>query len=138
MKNLSFQDLFDKDGTVKVHDRNLQRLAIKMYKVKNNLSPLPMQELLKIRYDLRNNRCWQVPDVKTVAYGTETIRYRGPKTWDIVPRDIKNAQSLVEFKTKIKKWKPQGCTCRLSQLCLSLWFHLKFYNLYFYWVYLYE
>ena len=37
------------------------------------------------RYDLRNNRCWQVQDVKTVAYGTETIAYRGPKTWDLVP-----------------------------------------------------
>ena len=30
--------------------------------------------------------------------GTETIRYRGPNTWDLVPSDIKNAQSLVELK----------------------------------------
>ena len=85
-----------------------------------------MKELFKDqpkRYDLRNNRCWQVPDVKTVAYGTETIRYRGPKTWDLVPSDIKNAQSLVEFKTKIKKWKPQRCTCRL---CLNYVYHYGF------------
>ena len=125
-ENLSFQDLLDKDGTVKVHDRTLQRLAIEMYKAKNNLSPLPMQELFKDqpkRYDLRNNRCWQVPDVKTVAYGKETIRYRGPKTWDLVPSDIKNAQSLIEFKTKIKKRKPQGCTCRL---CLNYVYHYGF------------
>ena len=91
--NVSFQDLLDKDGAVKIHDRNLQRLAVEMYKVKNNLSPLPIQELFidqAIKYDLRKTRCWQVPDVKTVAYGTETIRYRGPKTWELLPSDIKN------------------------------------------------
>ena len=84
------------------------------------------------RYDLRNNRCWQVPDVKIVAYGTETIRYRGPKTWELLPSDIKKAKSLVEFKAKIKKWKAQGCTCRLCQLCLPLWFHLNIAFTYFY------
>ena len=69
--NVSFQDLLDKDGTVKIHDRNLQRLAVEMYKVKNNLSPLPIQELFidqAIKYDLRKTRCWQVPDVKTTTY----------------------------------------------------------------------
>ena len=42
-----------------------------------------MQELFNKQaqvYNLRNNRNWQVPDTKTVAYGIETIRYRGPKT----------------------------------------------------------
>ena len=121
--DLSFEDLLDKDGAVKIHDRNLRRLAIEMYKVKNNLSPLPIQELFKDQaniYDLRNNRNWQVPDVKTVAYGTETIRYRGPKIWELLPNEIRNAQTLEEFKSKIKNWKPQGCTCRL---CLNYAYH---------------
>ena len=124
--NVSFQDLLDKDGAVKIHDRNLQRLAVEMYKVKNNLSPLPIQELFidqAIKYDLRKTRCWQVPDVKTVAYGTETIRYRGPKTWELLPSDIKNAKTLLEFKAKIKKWTPHGCTCRL---CLNYVYHYGF------------
>ena len=91
--NINFQDLLDKDGAVSIHDKNLKRLAVEMYKVKHNFSPLPMQELFKDqanRYDLiRNNRSWQVPDVKTVAYGTETIRYRGPKIWELLPNEIK-------------------------------------------------
>ena len=53
----------------------------------------------------------------------ENIRYRGPKTWEILPSDIKKAKSLVEFKAKIKKWKPQGCTCRL---CLNYVYHYGF------------
>ena len=74
--NVSFQDLLDKDGTVKIHDRNLQRLAVEMYKVKNNLSPLPIQELFidqAIKYDLRKTRCWQVPDVDTTWLHLQTL-----------------------------------------------------------------
>ena len=32
---LSFQDLLDKDGAVKIHDRNLQRHAVEMCQGKN-------------------------------------------------------------------------------------------------------
>ena len=47
--------------------------------------------------------------------GKETIRYRGPLTWDLVPEDIKQSGSLSIFKDKIKMWKPLGCTCRLCK-----------------------
>ena len=42
-----------------------------------------MQELFTAHvnvHDLRNKRCWKIPNVRTVSYGTETIR--GPKTWE--------------------------------------------------------
>ena len=53
--------------------------------------------------------------VRTVAYGTETIRYRGPKTWDMLPHIIKDSKTLSEFKAKIKLWQPKDCTCRLCK-----------------------
>ena len=52
--NLSLRDLLGKDGTVKIHDRNLQRLAVEMYKVKNNISPLPMQEPFSKQFQVYN------------------------------------------------------------------------------------
>ena len=116
--NLTFQQLLEKDNSVTIHDRNLQRLAIEMYKVKNNLSPLPVQNIFKGRthtYGLRNERCWEVPQVQTVNYGKETIRYRGIETWELVPKIIKESVSLATFKNKIREWKPQGCTCRLCR-----------------------
>ena len=124
--NLTFQELLDMDNSITIHQKNLQRLATEMYKVKNNISPLPMQELfsrqVNVHY-LRNSRYWKIPKVRTVGYGTETIRYRGPKTWELLPKEIKEAKSLIEFKSKIKAWKPQGCTCRLCKLFIS---HLGF------------
>ena len=45
-------------------------------------------------YDLRNNRVWKVPLVRTVAYGVETIRHRGPKMWEPIPTYIEESKSL--------------------------------------------
>ena len=38
-KQSSFEMLLEKDGSVSVHNRNLQILATEMYKIKNELSP---------------------------------------------------------------------------------------------------
>ena len=54
-------------------------------------------------------------NIKTVKYGIETLSYRGPKTWTLVPDDIKNSKTLIEFKSKIKDWKPVGCDCKLCK-----------------------
>ena len=89
-----------------------------MYKIKNDLSPIPMREIFNNRtdtYNLRSNGCWQTSRVRTVAYGKETIRYRGPKTWDMLPQSIKDSKTLSEFKTKINVWQPKDFTCRLCK-----------------------
>ena len=42
-------------------------------------------------------------NIKTVYNGSETISYRGPLIWKLIPDDIKISKSLNEFKAKIKK-----------------------------------
>ena len=81
-ENLTFQELLDLDESMSIHHRNIQKLAIEMFKIKNNLSPPLMQEIFKDNtniYDFRNKRCWEPTNVRTVHYGTETISYRGPQ-----------------------------------------------------------
>ena len=89
-----------------------------MYKGKNNISPTPVQDIFKpsTELNLRNNNVWEIPKVRTVNNGIETIRYRGPITWELVPPKIQNSKNLSEFKVRIKEWKPQGCTCRLCKI----------------------
>ena len=91
-----------------------------MFKIKNHLSPQPMQNLFTEKFyqhDLRKKRSWETYNLRTVWYGTETIWIcnMGPKTWDLLPNDIKESNSLLEFKQKIKIWRTTECTCRLCK-----------------------
>ena len=73
----------------------------------------PLRETV---YNLRNNNPFQSStNPHSVYNGTETISYRGPKTWSLIPEVIKSAKTLQEFKTKIRGWIPVGCTCRLCK-----------------------
>ena len=89
-----------------------------MYKVKHNIAPLPFQEIFENQTysrEIRNERSWEVPKVRTVTYGTESIRYRGPATWQLIPEDIRKSKSLTEFKKEIKSWKATNCACRICK-----------------------
>ena len=48
-KQSSFETLLEKDGSVSVHNRNLQILATEMYKIKNVHSALIITELFEQR-----------------------------------------------------------------------------------------
>ena len=67
-------------------------------------------------YNLRKFQEIRNHNIKTVFNGSETISYRGPKIWNLVPDDIKHSQSLKVFKAKIKNWKPDGCDCRICKI----------------------
>ena len=54
-------------------------------------------------------------NVKTTHYGIQSVRYLGPKIWDMVQNNIKNCNSLNKFKNSIKSWKPTECPCRLCK-----------------------
>ena len=89
---LSFHQLLQKDNSVTIHHRNLQKLATEMYNLKNNIPPMLLKTILpgfNHTYELRSENPFQTQNVRTVSNGTETIRFRGPKTWAIVPLDIK-------------------------------------------------
>ena len=108
--SLTFKQLLEMDKSFTIHERNLQKLATEMYKVKHNMCPKPFQDVFTPAVRGRNDCI--IPSAETVNRGLETIRYRGPKTWELVPKDIKDSSSRSTFKSKIKHWKPSGCTCR--------------------------
>ena len=84
-----------------MHHKNLQRLTIEMYKAKNNISPKPMQTLFTeqlMSHDLRHKRTWEVPAVRTVCYGTEMVRYRCPKIWELLSMSTKKSKTLAELR----------------------------------------
>ena len=65
-------------------------------------------------YNLRSGNHLTRTSVWTTHYGIETISNLGAKIWYLLPEEIKNT-SLSVFKTKIKKWIPKKCPCKLCQ-----------------------
>ena len=64
-------------------------------------------------HDLRQNSQFTIPSIRTLYHGSESILFQGPKTWKVLPDRLKNANSIEAFKMKIKKRKPENCSCRL-------------------------
>ena len=118
----SFQELLTKDNTVTIHHRNIQYVAIEMYKIIHNLCPPIMNELVVGQNNLsgRSNTSFIKPKVNTVYYGDNSFRNFGPRVWDeMLPKKYKSCRSLEEFKTSIKSWKPKDCPCRLCKQFIS-------------------
>ena len=117
-KSSSFQKLFEKDNPVTIHNRNIKILATETYKFLQGLSPPLMNEIFVERnnnYSLRGNNVLTRRRVNSMRYDTETVSFLAPKIWDILPKDIKNSESLDILTRKIKKWIPWRCPCKLCK-----------------------
>ena len=118
-KKSNLQDLPQKDNAASIHMKNLQYLATEIYIVKNYLSPEIMKEVFIFHenenYNLRSGTHLMNRNIYAAHFGTDTITNLGPKTWKIVPDEIKNASSLLVFKSRIKTWTTDNCPCRLCK-----------------------
>ena len=86
--NSSFKELVKKDNSFTVHHRNIQSLAIELFKVKVNLSNTIMDNILQTRtlpYNLRLNTHFDMIFVNTSRFGLNLLRYFASIVWNIVP-----------------------------------------------------
>ena len=134
--NSSFNELLDKDGSFTVHQRNVQSLAIEIYKYLHGLPPAILNEVFKVNetipYDLRMRNELYARNPKTVRYGTETTSFLSPKIWSLIPQNIKDSGSLPCFKKKLENANPTAHVvyakhfCNMLQSFLVLFFFFSF------------
>ena len=107
-RSSSFEKLLKKDNSVSIHHTypsSIHYTSSSDWKVKNNIAPEILKELFAPKmssYDLRNNSLFNRRRVNSAWHDTELVSYLGPKTWDLVPNEIKEPESLDGFKFKIK------------------------------------
>ena len=87
----SFEELLKKDNSFTIHERNIQTLAIELYKVVNRLSPEIMSHVFPLKESVKycSKNIFVTRNVHTVKYGTETLAHLGPKVWALVPIKLK-------------------------------------------------
>ena len=101
-----------------IHKKNIQPLAIMMYKLVNNNAPTIVSELFSfanVNYSLRSGSQFHQPFANTAWNGRETVSYLGPNIWNMVPEEMKQKSSLFAFKREIKQWVPNNCPCRICK-----------------------
>ena len=114
--DVSSYDLLKKHGTVRIHHRNIQLVAVEMFKVKNDLCPELMKCLFKVNPNPKSGQqTFLIPSVKSVYMGKLSLSYFGPVVWEkMLPEEYRNIKTLDKFKQDIKKWVPD-CNCRLCE-----------------------
>ena len=103
----SFEYLLQRGQPASIHHRNIRLLGIELYKTRNNISSHIMNELFEQRniiYNLRSQTDFTTGPISTVNNGLKSLRYLGPKIWNIIPPDIRNSENTEEFTRKVKCW----------------------------------
>ena len=120
--NSRFNELLAKDGSFEIHDRNLQKLVIEIFKLKMKLPPEIMNEVfdfIECQYPFRNELRFKSRNIRTESYGIETAAFVGSKIWTNMPKELKENTLRNEFKSKIKTWKPENCPCKLCKIYIQ-------------------
>ena len=116
--NSSFEQLLIRDNSVSIHHKNIQRVAIEMYEVVNDISPPIMRDLfVKANPSVtRSTNFFVQTHTNTVFKGENSLRVFGPIVWDkMLPSNLKTCDSLNEFRNAVKTWIPNNCVCRLCR-----------------------
>ena len=108
----TFEELLKKNESVSIHHRNIQLVAIEMFKVKNSLCPEIMKDLFQLNTNPNSSCAFVIPKFE---YMGKLSRYFGPIVWEtMLPEDYKSITVLEKFKEDIKEWIPE-CKCRLCK-----------------------
>jgi hypothetical protein len=117
----TFEELLIKDKSVNMHQRNIQLVAIEMFKVLKKLGPEIVRTLFVV--DSSNQvRPFRRPTIRTEQWGRNSIRYFGPKVWnEMLPNELKSIETLEKFINKVKLWIPtkEICQCNLCTLYIA-------------------
>ena len=87
----TFDELLSISGSFTIHQRNIQTLAIELYKVYYGLSPKIMNQIFPLNLTSTHpgGDDFKGRNVRTVSWGTETLAHLGPKIWPLIPSDTK-------------------------------------------------
>ena len=99
-----------------------KNLAIEIFKTLSSLNPDYMKDIFVKNhhtYNLRNNsrheNDLELQNFKGFTYGECSLKVLGPKIWNALPTDFKNASSLFAFKKLIKTWDGPVCHCKMCK-----------------------
>lgn len=101
-----YKTLLCKHDNLDVYQMCLKALALEMFKIQNNLSPIYLKDLFvqnNPAYLFRDTNTYILPKFKTKRFGYHSMSYIGSKLWYDIDADIKHSD-INCFKKRITPW----------------------------------
>ena len=110
--SISYEGLLKKTGKIKMNVYRLRNLCVEIYKTINKLNP----EIFKIKENKRVVReqfklNLETPEWNQVTFGAKSLKVYGSKVWKSLPSHIKTSENLIHFKSLMKNWNNNSCSC---------------------------
>ena len=108
----------EKDGSIAVHQKNLQNLMTEIYKTTNQVNPRYMWEFFVEKnrpYNLSTTVLCRLPQVQTNRFGLHYLSFRGSLIWNALKDEIKRAGAMIKLKKLIAKWDGKACRCSICK-----------------------
>ena len=117
---LSYEELLQKAGKETMKVNRSRGLCIEIYKSINNINPMYMNEIFKLRETSRAVRSYynlnlDEPAINQVSFGDRSLRCYGPRNWNSLPFHKKSSENLEAFKNIMKNWNGVSCKCKVYQ-----------------------
>ena len=113
----SFEDLLKKDNSFKIHHKNIQSLAIELFKVKKGIANPILCDIFPLRsidYNLRSQIDFSVSSVNTTHFGLKSLQYFVSKVCNMVPPELKDL-NVVEINLKLENG--NQCKSNVNYVC---------------------
>ena len=113
---VSYEGLLEKAGKVKMNVYRLRNLCVEIYKTIKKLNPEFMNDIFKVRENKRVVReqyklNLETPEWNQVTFGAKSLKVYGSKVWNSLPSHIKTSENLIKFKSLMKNWNDNSCSC---------------------------
>ena len=114
--SISYEGLLEKAGKVKTNVYRLRNLCVEIYKTINKLNPEFMNNIFKVKENKRVVReqyklNLETPERNQVTFGAKSLKVYGSKVWNSLPSHIKASENLIQFKSLMKNWNGNSCSC---------------------------
>ena len=114
--SISYEGLLEKAGKVKMNLYRLRNLCVEIYKTINKLNPEFMSNIFKVKENKRVVReqyklNLETPEWNQITFGPKSLKVHGSKVWNSLPCHIKTSENLIQFKSLMKNWNGNSCSC---------------------------
>ena len=78
----------------------MRTITLETFKIIHKKSPLFLQDLITIKYNIYNFRYINTADIprpRTTKYGKNSFRYKATRLWNTLPSKIRNMSSFDQF-----------------------------------------